>query len=154
MSDGLKYGYESSLSADQKQRGVADPGLVMAVFYGKKGATYEAAIIGESTPEILSCTDDCQYIKSVTMFDGEPIRETYMHNDGQSIASGIMRDAIAGKLKQYEGTHSYSEASGKYKNHHEITYEVTEHYRFWMADGHITRTLVATERKPTDNQQD
>lgn len=105
MQDGMKYGYKSALSDNDRKAGQVAEKLVMALYAGQRNGKHQAHIRDGLTVTAIECAAPCEYLKVMTYVDNPYLDdqvkvETIVANP-QTLGYLIMQDAIRGKLKPY-----------------------------------------------------
>jgi len=103
VEDG-EYGYESALSDEEKNRGVAVKPIQMIRYLGERDGVYSIQVSDGAARQIFSCKEPCDFIKMKAYFQGELVRTEMMKNADGSLISAVMEDAIAGELEPYKRT--------------------------------------------------
>lgn len=103
MKDGMEYGYERAVSAEEANQGAAASNLIMVKYAGKNGDDYQAYIRDGSVFAVFQCSNPCEFIKIMTYLGGEHVKTERMRATEGTVGWSIMADAINGKLQPYMG---------------------------------------------------
>lgn len=105
MRDGLLYGYEKIISAEDRNTGQTAPELVMVYFAGRRGNTLQAHAPNNLGTVIMECELPCEYAKITNHFDNPILRGKEQPSRIKlvpgSIGWAVLTDAVGGQLEQY-----------------------------------------------------
>lgn len=105
MQDGMKYGYPSAISENDRNAGQVSEKLVMALYAGEKSGKHQAHLMDGSVVSVLECEPPCRYLKIMTFVDDDYLRDEikveHIVAAPNSLGYSIMQDAMRGRLKQY-----------------------------------------------------
>lgn len=103
LKDGVEYGYERAVSAEEANQGKAASQLLMVRYAGTKGGDYQAYIKDGLVIAVFQCSNPCEFIKIMTYLDGEHVKTERMRATEGTVGWSVMADAINGKLQPYVG---------------------------------------------------
>ena len=97
-----EYGYEPSLSEDERKAGKAASALIMVRYLGVKDGSHTGVMAGgNGATDTFSCKSPCEFIKSKIAINGQTIKSETVRNPGNAVISAVMIDAMNGQLKPY-----------------------------------------------------
>jgi hypothetical protein len=100
-----EYGYESELSQDQIEAGVASAPMLMVRYLGQRRGRYRAEIVSGASTSVLSCSSPCSYITARDYYhnpySGSELIDKEVIPAGNTVAASIMQDAMNGQLRVY-----------------------------------------------------
>jgi len=101
LKDGLEYGYEQGISEEAAKRGQLASELLMVRYAGERDGKHQAWFSAGASSAALECTNPCEFIKVINLFNGEPAGVERIRSVVGSIGWSVMTDAINGKLERY-----------------------------------------------------
>lgn len=100
--DGNQYGYEQSISDEQRAQGQVATKLLMFRFNGERDGKFQAYAREGEYASVLECQRPCEYVKSMVFSGrGKAIRTEHMRAVSGSIASALIEDMRDGDLELY-----------------------------------------------------
>lgn len=102
LQDGLEYGYEQAVSADDKNKGQVASKILMFKYLGERGDVMQFHARQGEINIVFECQRPCEFIKQMMFIDGVMRHKEHMRAIEGSIAWALTQDAMNGYLKPYE----------------------------------------------------
>ena len=129
VRDGLEYGYEGSLSEEDRRQGRVTAPLKMYRYLGAKGRVYQVALnAGDGVYIAAECEAPCEFAKIYSFAGVRLIGREMMRLPQEALLRYVFLDAMSGQLEQWVG----EEADGTL-------------VRLWV-DGEKKRLITERER--------
>ncbi|MGA7781125.1 MAG: hypothetical protein WCA85_25925 [Paraburkholderia sp.] len=97
-----EYGYQPSVSEQERQQGVGQVPLIMVRYFGKQHGEYRLRATADGQTTETTCKEPCTYVKEALLIDGNPVQSQTMQNTPGTLIYAVMADAINGQLNPYK----------------------------------------------------
>lgn len=104
LKDGYDYGYERAVSDEDAAKGKVASSLLMVRYAGARDGKFQAYIKDRATIAAFECANPCEFLKTMTFYDGDLMRTERTRAVEGSVGWSVMSDAINGKLSPWIGT--------------------------------------------------